>query len=465
MAAVRRKRGPKHPGVTILKPEPARRIGWRIRYTDPDTGKVKKPPIPPEHTSTLEQRERYAADKSHELTQRRADLVSGAVPATGEDLAKTVAHYLADHAHLDERTRQVNGGAGRKFVAYCARLKITKADDVTAPVLAKYRAHLVSEDKRTAKAGGKRGQFVSAGGKRSPRTINHDIGAIVTVLRYLRKLRMFARITYEDIEICLAKVKAPRKRPTFLKPAECQTLISAALAHDELTFGITREENRGLREKGTTHKYDPIAPFVLFVLMTGMRIGEALACDWSWIDLDATDEHGKPAGEIVIPEIVTKTGMYRTVVLEVSATLRALLLALAPDPKLRKGSVFDLSEGESRAALERLQDGITCTDGNVLSTGATWHELRRTCSTYLTNAPGIFGAASAHRAAAQLGHSVTVAQKDYTGLIRIPREARTLEAAMRIEAEAAKVVRRQQARTAASTKAKPARVAAAAALN
>jgi hypothetical protein len=42
----------------------------------------------------------------------------------------------------------------------------------------------------------------------------------------------------------------------------------------------------------------------------------------------------------------------------------------------------------------------------------------------------------------QLGHSVIVAEKHYAGLIRgIPIEARTLEAAMQIEAEAAKITK------------------------
>jgi hypothetical protein len=53
--------------------------------------------------------------------------------------------------------------------------------------------------------------------------------------------------------------------------------------------------------------------------------------------------------------------------------------------------------------------------------------LRSTCGTYLTNAPGIFGAASAYRSAKQLGHSVTVAERHYVGLIRLPVSAKTLD--------------------------------------
>jgi hypothetical protein len=63
-----------------------------------------------------------------------------------------------------------------------------------------------------------------------------------------------------------------------------------------------------------------------------------------------------------------------------------------------------------------------------------WQMLRSTCATYLTNAQGIFGSATVFLSARQLGHSVTVAERHYLNVHRgIPREARTLEAAMQIE--------------------------------
>lgn len=438
MAATRRKKGRRHPGVVLMKPVPAKRMGWRVRFTDPDTGKVKTPAIPAEHAGTIDQREAYAADKSEWLTARKIELVAGAVPATGQDLEKTIAHYAADHGHLDPRTLKINGVAADKLLAFCKRARLTSADDLTAPVLLKFRAHLISETKRKSKPGGKRGEYISTGERRAPRSINQDIGAAVTVLRYLRKLRLLSRLSYEDIETSMQKLKVEIGRPTFMRPAECRQLLCLALDHDEETFEVTRAENRGDGEKGTTYKHDPIAPFVLFVLVTGMRIAEALPCDWSWIDLDVQAESGKLTGEIHIPAHITKIGRARTVVLDVSGTLRDLLIAMQPDSKLRKGSVFNLSEYQARSALERLQ---------AEGADECWQKMRRTCSTYLTNAPGIFVAASAYRAAKQLGHAVKVAETVYADLVRIPREARTLEAAMTIEPEAAKILRRQQSRT------------------
>jgi hypothetical protein len=73
----------------------------------------------------------------------------------------------------------------------------------------------------------------------------------------------------------------------------------------------------------------------------------------------------------------------------------------------------------------------------------SWQNLRQTTGTFLTNAPGIFGAASAFMSARQLGHSVAIAEKHYLGVVRgIAREARTLEQAMQIEDLARVVIER-----------------------
>ena len=92
-----------------------------------------------------------------------------------------------------------------------------------------------------------------------------------------------------------------------------------------------------------------------------------------------------------------------------------------------KGNVFGLTRGTAEAARKRLHEYGAPDAFN-------WQALRRTCGTYLTNAPGIFGGASAYRSASQLGHSVQVAEKHYVGVARgIRPDARTLEAAMQIE--------------------------------
>ena len=62
---------------------------------------------------------------------------------------------------------------------------------------------------------------------------------------------------------------------------------------------------------------------------------------------------------------------------------------------------------------------------------------------------GIFGASAVFLAAKQLGHSVAIAEKNYQGVVRgIPREARTLEAAMEVEGVLGEVLAVVRVRTA-----------------
>jgi integrase len=208
------------------------------------------------------------------------------------------------------------------------------------------------------------------------------------------------------------------------------------LRYDAATFAQTRDEHAGLRAIGSTPRYKPVAQFVSAVLLTGARFAELLALDWSHVDLDALGHDGARVGEIRLRGADVKTHHGRTIGLEVSPALRALLAAM----KLAnggKGSVFGLTRGAAVAAAKRL----------VADYGAPpqfgWRALRQTCATFLTNAPGIFGAASAYRSAKQLGHSVVVAEKHYVDVARgISRDARSLEAAMQIEAEMRDIIAR-----------------------
>ncbi len=223
------------------------------------------------------------------------------------------------------------------------------------------------------------------------------------------------------------------ERVDYRKPHELQKLLDAALRHDAAMFEATREELAGLRPLGSTVRYQPIAPLVAAALLTGMRFGELVDLDWSQVELDALDGEGRKVGEIHLTS-ATKTKRARTVGLEVSPALRKLLAALHVK-RGGKGSVFGLTGDTAQAAARRLRSEFGAPEA------FTWQSLRRTCGTFLTNAPGIFGAASAYRSAKQLGHSVAVAEKHYVDVARgIPREARALEVAMQVEAQVKQVI-------------------------
>ncbi|HVW25730.1 MAG TPA: tyrosine-type recombinase/integrase, partial [Polyangiaceae bacterium] len=397
----------------LLKPDPDRRIGHRARYVDPDTGRIVKETLNPLLTTT-ESREEWAVKKSKAIARRKLELDSGAPRASGTALSAAVDQYFTDHPTLRGSTRALYRGIADKLVEWASKNGVRSADDITREKLVAFKASRLRV-KLQAPANGKRGSRKPAEKPRAPATINVELRATRAVLGYLRSLGLAARISTDDLRDGLARLDAPVERPECLKPAELRHLLDAALKHDAATFVATRDEHAGNGEPGSTPRYEAIAPFVAVVLLTGMRLAEALDLEWKQVDLE-------PPGDIRLTTS-TKTHRPRDVALEVSPALRALLEAL----KKRtggKGSVFGLSRGEARAALRRLI-------GEYEAPEFSWQTLRQTCGSYLTNAPGIFGAASAYRSAKQLGHSVAVAEKHYIGLIRgISPDAKDLETAM-----------------------------------
>ena len=176
---------------------------------------------------------------------------------------------------------------------------------------------------------------------------------------------------------------------------------------------------------GVTPKYAPIAGFVLYILLTACRLGEALRVQWEDVHLED--------GEIHIGT-ESKTSLPRDIDIAPSAALGRLLAA----QKLRtgsEGSVWGLTEGEAETAMQRLR-----TDYGA-PTSFTYQVLRVTCQSYLASAPSIYGAASIFLAAKRGGHSVAVCEKHYAGAVKnISLEAKTIETAMQIEAEAERVI-------------------------
>lgn len=420
-----------HKGVVLMKPNAKGRTSWRARYVDPesppDTPRFKYETLPADLT-TAEQREKWARNKARTLADRRTDIALGAPRATGSTLADVIGEYYKAHPKLRPRTVLAYKGATNKLVTWAEREKLTGADDLTRAGLLQFRASLQHDPKHARAAGGKRGEVAATDKLRSAHSINRELRSVRTVLGWLVDADKFPKLKHDDLRRALKRTQVTRERIQYLKPHELQKLLEGALRHDADTYTETRNEHAGKRAKGTTPKYTPIAAFTACVLLTGMRLGEAVALEWRQVDLDALDDKGRKVGEIHLEAETIKTKMHRDIDLSVSPALRKLLAALhlktgAPSA----GLVFGLSRGEAETAGKRLRAEHGAPEA------FTWQALRRTCGTYLTNAPGIFGAASAYRSARQLGHSVQVAERHYLGLVRgIPREAHTLEAAMQI---------------------------------
>jgi len=440
----RRIRSP-HPGVVLVAPRGEWHVTWRARYKDPDTDRTVWTRLDPVELPSPETRRDWAVDKSKELARRKMDLAAGAPRATGATVKDVLQRYYDDHLRLGKRTKATYRSATDKLEAWCELAAVRTADDLTHERLRKFAVTLADEGRQVpARGKGQRGKRKATGKPRSANTVNRELRSVRTVLGYVRSLKLLPKMSSDDLKDALKKLKATRKRIVFLKPVDCQRLLEAALAHDEAVFKATRDEHAGLREKGTTAKFVPIAAFVAFVLLTGMRVGEALSLEWKEVDIDAPDLQGRAVGEIYLDENKVKTGHARTVALEVSPFLRRLLVEL----RKRRGKgkpaysewtqpVFDLNYDVVDTEAKRLRDDYSAPKQ------FTYQVLRSTCSSFLTNAPGIFGAASAYRSAKQLGHSITVAEKHYLGLMPgIPLDAKTLESAMGIESLVEKVMGR-----------------------
>lgn len=403
---------------------------------------------------TIEQARDAAADAFAELRAGR-DPAKRTPASEHGSLADAVKEYLDAAEHrLRPKTLETYRAALARFTTWAANTRVGTCDALGRTDLAAFRAWLVALPKHTAKRKGKRGERESTARRRSPLAVNRELRAVKTFLLDLRRQGKLPHADREAIADTLRALPAAREQPEFLTPNQIAKLLHACLRHDAATFVETRAEHAGRGEKGTTLRYLPITPFAAVLLLTGMRRGEALGLRWDDVDLDALDHDGHKVGEIRLRAAATKTHRARTIGLEVSPGLRRLLAAMKLRSEDRhRAEPDDSGADETRARVfdGYTEDLVTKARARLMAEyGAPafdWQELRSTCGTYLTNAPAIFGAAAPFMSAKQLGHSVVVAERHYAGLLRgIPREAQTLDAAMRIEALLVELVDALQAR-------------------
>lgn len=419
---------------------PSGKVQWRARFVDPDTGRETDVTLDALALPSEEARRQWAITKAKAIARRRMDLEGGAERAAVKPLSDALSAYRkAAELRLRARTLVTYDRAAGRFLRWAERAGVETTAELTRARLVDLRAHLIAARRKVNKRGRKRGQPVETSARRSPVSVNVELRSIKTLLNEWRVAGLLPALDSDAIGDALKALPVAHEQPAYLGAAQLRKLLDAALRHDAATFELTRAENAGQGAKGTTPRNVPIAAFAAVLVLTGMRRGEALALTWADVDLDALDAQGRKVGEIRLAADQTKTHRARTIGLEVSPALRALLAAM----KLRAGDgalhVFETRDAEGErhpytvdlveAARKRLQREHSAPRFD-------WQTLRSTCATYLTNAPAIFGAATVFLSARQLGHSVQVAEKHYLGVHRgIARDARTLESAMQIEAE------------------------------
>lgn len=122
-----------------------------------------------------------------------------------------------------------------------------------------------------------------------------------------------------------AKPRPPKSRPGILRPVEAGRFLAALQDHAR-----------------------DLVPFWTVRLFAGIREQEALRMDWSMIDLEA--------GEIHLPDTVTKTGQARTVKIEAS-----LAAFLAPHA-MRYGAIVTASAMRRRYQLAKAHRALQAED-------------------------------------------------------------------------------------------------------
>jgi integrase len=364
--------------------------------------------------TTKADREEYCVKLSERLGRRRLELEGGAVRATGTPLRAAEKRFYSSLVKKRERTRETYRDGTDRFLRWAEENRVQTCDDLTRGQAIAFREWLLAE-------------------ANSASTFNKWIRAVKRMLGYWIDADLCPKLDYADLKRIKQEQTATELRG-FLSPAKVRKLLEACERHDDATYALTRrEKTAGLR--AGTPRYQPISGFALFVLLSGCRLNEAVGLDWKDVDLDALDHSGKATGQFQIRAAHSKTKKPRTISLAVSPALRRLMAA----QKLRTGGrekVWGVTEDEAKGALKRLRKDYGA------PASFTWQALRRTCSTYLVNSPGIFGSASAYMAAKQLGHGVAVMERNYSGLVHgIDPSLRNLESVLGIKEHAARIVK------------------------
>lgn len=392
-AAPRRRRGrpPKprrtranaaHPGVVLLPPR--HRHGWRARYRDPISGRVKRvtlldvdsihDPARPE-LDPAQLREAWAVDMAAKIQRVISDRKLGRRKVTDVEIGTARTLWLASEP-WSPATLRLYRYATQRLVEYVGAAMLVR--ELAADQLVMFRA--ASRSARTLP----RGRKSVRGGTRELISVNHELRICASFLRWCRTAAS-CQITRDEIAESLKAFRVTHERKPHLETAAIRVLLEKARRYE-------------------TPAYDSI----VCLLLTGMRAGELQALRWEWI---------QEGDRIRLPAAVIKTAEYRDIDLTVAPE------AIPARGRHAFGPVFsEANTGKQlRYAFERLRQ----MDPRLANVSA--HMLRRTCATYFTCAFNPW------RSAKSLGHSVLIAEKHYAGLVRVPAGCTTIAQAMGID--------------------------------
>lgn len=447
MAKVSKRKASKHHGVIIQKVQRKHSVSYIARWFDPNNGQQMqqsfsklKPAV-----TTGPARQMWAIAKARHLAEQRAAISSGAAITSKTKITDAIESYFLAITTEGRATKTIRTyrDAATPFAVWCGSNGLRYVEAISAKDLDAYRKWLVAQKVRIPAKGKGVGQGTTVAGDTQckPSSINAKLRGLRTMLRQWRREVILPDVDIEMITDRLRGVKVTRNQPHFLRSSALRALLQASKRHDAATYSFDRWTTASAREV-EQYQYTAIYDFVVASLLTGCRFEELAGLRWSEVNLEAS--------EILLQGERTKTGHGRRIALDITPALKVILERL----RIQKGaSNFVFSEPADRNVLKQQGKAVKHKDSGLSKNAAdrcrkrliekfgapqfTWHDLRRTCGTFLACAPALYAGAGAFHAAKRLGHSVVVSERHYAGAITdIPKDAETLEAAMGIELEA-----------------------------
>lgn len=406
----------KHPGVSVFRRTD--RGEWVASWVDA-AGNRHRTSLDALGIHNPARRELWAVNKSRELLAEKSGL--SAAPERETPIADAAAQYLDQcRAELRPNTVRAYSETIRSLLLWASERGVAHTEALSATDSADLRAWLVARYRRVPERGrGTKGKRRADDEPRSAHTVNRHLTTVAIIFGRWRAAGLTPLLSRDSISDTLRKLRTDSAGPDPLTPEALRQLLAACLRFDD-------------RSSRSTHKRPVgVAPYAAFLLLSGCRANEGASLEWDAVDLGA--------GCVTISAGKAKTRQLRRIDLSVSPALAELLRVMQERRPASHTHVFGGAGPIYGTTLKSWLRWLTTTYG---APRFTWQRLRQTCASYLCNAPGIFGAASAFREAKQLGHSVTVAERHYAGVVRVAADARTLEAAMGVENEVAEVARR-----------------------
>jgi integrase len=360
-----------HRGVLLIPPDPGK-PHWRYRYRDPETNRVLTKTLDALDGKTADTRTAFAVKLFKQLRRRKEEIASGSrrhVEA-GLSIEDALSRYFTAH-DLNPKALKVYRSAADDFQQWCNSNDVSSVRALNKAKLFEFRTWLKTAPKMVPKAGGKKGEYVASEEARSPSSVNKALRAMSAILNQLRAADV-VRLSSDEIKDALKRFKAETERKSILSPKSIHALL--------------KEMNK-----------EPFAALVRCMLLTGIRLEEALLIEWRDVE-----DH-----VLRIRAAVGKGGKKRDVDLEVAPTA----FGKRGDDQER---CFPFTFAEVRGAYERSR------------TKWTPHALRRTWSSYFVAAFGPW------RASKSAGHGILVMQASYADLVKVPEGVSTLEQAIGI---------------------------------